>query len=294
MDRAGETWAPPSGSPIGASGWHLASDDTWHLVDQPHAPGYWLASDARWYPPQAATEPWRWSEWGLGDVWYGLASYLGASLLAVALVALITGPARSSDEFGPGELAVFVAANAIAMVGVVSFATRRKGLRSLRADFGLQARWFDPLVGAGIGLAAVVVAGLVGAGIDGALGADEPTSNIPVETLAGNTEFLVFFVAIAIVTPVVEELFFRGLVYRSFLKQGRPVWHAVGSTTMIFVVPHLPAAESWVEVVSLLGSIGALGLAFTLASHWTDNRLTAPIVAHMVVNGLAAVALAVS
>ncbi|MEJ7800577.1 MAG: type II CAAX endopeptidase family protein [Ilumatobacter sp.] len=294
MDRAGETWAPPSGSPIGASGWHLASDDTWHLVDQPPAPGYWLASDARWYPPHAASEPWRWSEWGLGDVWYGLASYLGASLLAVALVALITGPARSSDEFGPRELAVFVAANAIAMVGVVALATRRKGLRSLRADFGLRARWFDPLVGAGTGLAAVLVAGLAGAGIDRAFGADEPTSNIPVETLSGATEFWVFFVAIAIVTPVVEELFFRGLVYRSFLKRGRPVWRAVGSTTMIFVVLHLPAAESWVEVVSLLGSIGVLGLAFALACHWTGNRLTAPIVAHMVVNGLATVALAVS
>jgi membrane protease YdiL (CAAX protease family) len=276
------------------SGWYLASDDTWHLADEPPAPGYWLASDARWYPPHAATEPWRWSGWGLGDAWLGVATYIAAGFLAVAIVALATGSASSSDDLGSVELAVFVAANAIALVGVVWLATVRKGLRSLRVDFGLTARWYDPLVGLGVGSAAVLAAGVLGAGIDRALGADDATSNIPVEALDGAAEFWIFFVAVAVVTPVVEELFFRGLVYRSFLKRGRPVWRALGSTTVIFVLPHLPAAETWVEVVSLLGSIGVLGLAFGLACHWTGNRLTAPIVAHMVVNGLAAVALAVS
>ncbi|MEO6653772.1 MAG: type II CAAX endopeptidase family protein [Ilumatobacteraceae bacterium] len=291
MDRVGDTWAPPSGSPVGGSGWHLGSDETWQLVDHPPAPGFWLASDALWYPPEAATEPWRWSAWGFGEVWVGFAAYIAAGLVAVAIIAVVTGSAESADEIAPGALAVYVAANAIAMVGTASIATARKGLRSLRADFGLRGRWLDPLVGLGTGLAAVLVAGLVGAGIDRALGADEPTSNIPVDAPSNATEFWVFFTAIAIVTPVVEELFFRGLVYRSFLKRGRGVWRAIVSTTIIFVAPHLPVAESWNEAVSLLGSIGVLGLAFALACHWTANRLAAPIVAHMVVNGLAAIAL---
>jgi len=176
-------------------------------------------------------------------------------------------------------------------VGVVWLATRLKGLRSLRDDFGLTGRWLDPLIGLGLGIAGLIVAGLVTYAIDSALGADERTSNLPVEDLTSFAEFAVFFVAVAVVTPVIEELFFRGLIYRSVLKRGRSVPRAITVTTVLFVLPHLPAAESWNEVAGLFGAIGALGLAFNLACHWTGNRLAAPIVAHMVVNGLAAIAL---
>ena len=103
-----------------------------------------------------------------------------------------------------------------------------------------------------------------------------------------------FFIAVAVVTPVIEELFFRGLLYRSLLKRGRSAPWAIAVTTVLFVIPHLPAAESWNEVAGLFGAIGSLGLAFNLACHWTGNRLAAPITAHMLVNGLAAIALYLS
>lgn len=293
MDESGR-WAAPTDTPVGASGWYLADDGAWYRSDTPPASGYWIASDGRWYPPAADTdtdtEPWRWSNWGFGEAWLGLAAYIVAGFLAVAVVTVAFGSAASGDA-GPAEIAIFVGANAVAGVGIVWWATQRKGLRSIRDDFGLTSRWFDPLLGLATGLAAVMIAGLVGYGVDSAFGADEPTSNVPVDSLDGPTEFWVFFLAVAIVTPVVEELFFRGLVYRSFLKRGRSTWRAVLSTSAIFVLPHLPAAESWVEVASLFGSIGVLGAAFTLICHWTNNRLTAPIVAHMVVNGLATIAL---
>ncbi len=286
-------WAAPTDSPVGTSGWYLAGDGAWYRSEGPPAPGYWIASDGRWYPPDAETEPWRWSGWGFGEVWLGLAAYILAGFLGVAIVSMATG-SGATDELGPVEVAVFVGTNALAGVGIVWWATWRKGLRSLRGDFGLSSRWFDPLLGIAAGLVAVLIAGLVGYGIDQAFGADERTSNVPVDSLDGPVEFWIFFVAVAIVTPVVEELFFRGLVFRSFLKRGRPTWWAVVSTSLIFVLPHLPAAESWVGVVSLLGSIGVLGAAFTLTCHWTGNRLIAPIVAHVVVNGLATIALYVS
>jgi len=291
MHESDVPWAAPAGSPVGTSGWYVASDGEWYQSDVAPADGYALDEDGRWHPLGEVAEPWRSSRWGLGDAWWGLLAYLGVGLLGALVLALASGDVDSVDDANPYALAVFVALNAVAGVGVVSLATYRKGLRSLRQDFGLTGRWLDPLIGIGLAIAGIMAAGLVSYAIDSALGAEERTSNLPVEELVSAGEFMVFFIAVAVVTPIVEELFFRGLIYRSLLKRGRSAPRAIAVTTLLFVLPHLPAAESWTEVAGLFGAIGALGLAFNLACFWTDNRLAAPIVAHMFVNGLAAIAL---
>jgi membrane protease YdiL (CAAX protease family) len=222
-------------------------------------------------------------------------AYFLAGLAGVAVLAAVDAARTGGiDDEGPFAISSFVALNALAMTGVVWLATHRKGLASLRADFGLAIRRWDPLIGVGLGLAALVVAGIASYGIDTAFGADEPTSNVPVDELTSFRDFAVFFIAVAVVTPLVEELFFRGLLYRSLLKRGRSAPRAIVATTLCFVIPHLPAVDTWPEVVSLFASIGVLGLAFNLACHWTDNRLAAPIAAHLVVNGLATLALYLS
>ena len=291
MHQADAPWPAPAGSPVGTRGWYLASDGEWYRSDEAPAAGYALTEDGRWRPADEVAEPWRSSRWGLGDAWWGVLAYIGAGLLGAIVLAAVAGDIDSVDDTSPYAIGAFVALNAVAGIGVVWLATYRKGLRSLRRDFGLTGRWLDPLIGLGSGFAGVILAGLVSSAIDTALDADERTSNLPVDELASAGEFVVFFVAVAIVTPIVEELFFRGLLYRSLLKRGRSVPHAIAMTTLLFIVPHLPAAESWTEVAGLFGAIGALGLAFNLACHWTGNRLAAPIVAHVLVNGLAAVAL---
>ncbi len=292
MPERVDVWPAPSGSPAGTRGWYLANDGQWYQSTTPPAPGYLLARDGRWRPIESASEPWRASRWGLGDVWWGALTYFVAGVVgAIALVAADGAIAGGVDEEGAMAIAAFVGLNALALIGVISIASRRKGLSSLRKDFGLTMRWWDPLLGLGLGVAALIVAGLVSYGIDTAFGAEEPTSNVPVDELASFRDFAVFFVAVALVTPLVEELFFRGLLYRSLLKRGRTAPRAIAVTTIIFVLPHLPAVESWPEVVSLFASIGVLGLAFNLACHWAGNRLAAPIVAHFLVNGVATVAL---
>lgn len=302
MRDAGTTWPPPTGSPAGTSGWYLASDLRWYRSDVPPAPGYRLGDDGRWHGPGdphgiGPDQAWRRSRWGLGDVWWCLLAYVAAGLAGAGVVAGIDvarGGDGAIDDASPFAIAVFVAMNAVATGGVVWLATRRKGQRSLRADFGLTGRWVDPLMGLGVGIVGLIVAALTGAAVDGALDAGERTSNVPVDELGSFRDFVVFFAAVAVVTPVIEELVFRGLLYRSLLKRGRSAPVAIAITTFLFVVPHLPAAESWVAVASLFGSIGVLGLTFNLACHWTGNRLAAPIAAHMLVNGLAAVALYVT
>lgn len=302
MRDAGTTWPAPTGAPAGTTGWYLASDLRWYRSDTPPGPGYLLGRDGRWHAPGDAAgvdaaEAWRWSRWGLGDMWWVVLAYVVAGIIGAGIVAgvdVARGGDGAIDDATPLAIGVFVGLNAIGTGGVVWLATRRKGQRSLRRDFGLVGKWLDPLVGLGVGVAGLIAAAGLGAAIDAALDADERTSNVPVDELTGLGDFAVFFVAVAIVTPIVEELVFRGLLYRSLLKRGRSAPTAIAITTVLFVVPHLPAAESWTALLSLFGSIGALGLAFNLACHWTGNRLAAPIVAHMLVNGLATIVLYVT
>lgn len=296
------TWPPPTGTPVDSWGWYRASDGRWYRSDEPPAPGYVLGASGRWVgsadPDARRTQDgWRWSRWGLGDAWWGALVYVAASLvLSVAMLAVTA--VRDGDldgpELGPYGLAFLVVGNVLAFWGVPWLASKRKGLASLRADFGLHLRPVDLAIGLGFGIGGLLAAGIVGSAIDAAFEVDETTSNVPVDTLNGPGEIVVFFLAVAVVTPIVEELFFRGLVYRSFLKRGRSVAGSMARTTAIFVIPHLTAAEDLASLVSLAASIAVLGLAFQLACHVTHRRLGAPIVAHLVVNGAAVLALAIA
>lgn len=292
-------WPPPTGAPSGTSGWYLASDGEWYQTDTQPAPGYVLGPDGRWTIDVDSEQRWRSSRWGLGDVWWGVLVYLvvsiGASVVLIVVDGIRGGEGSLEEvEFGVYAISMFVAVNAFAFVGVPWLATRRKGLRSLRWDFGLRIRPRDIGIGIGMGLAGLIAAGLVGTAIDHAFDAEETTSNIPVDSLGGVGEILAFGLSVAVLTPVIEELFFRGLLYRSYLKRGRSIPASIALTTVVFVVPHLLAAEDLASMVSLAASIAMLGVAFNLACHFAHNRLGASIVAHMVVNGAAVLALALT
>lgn len=292
-------WPPPTGSPVGTRGWYRASDGEWYRTEAAPAPGYVLDREGRWVhidEPGTATaaDAWRWTRWGLGDVWWGALVYLAASLLigfAVVAVAALRGQPIDDLDLGPYAISFLVVGNVAAFWGVPWWASRRKGLGRLRADFGLAFRPIDAAIGLGFGIGGLIAAALVGTAIDAAFGVDETTTNIPVDALSGAGEFVAFFVAVAVVTPVIEELFFRGLVFRSLLKRGASTVWAIAWTTAIFVIPHLTAADDLASLVSLGASIAVLGLAFQLACQVT-GRLGAAIVAHIVVNGAAVVALA--
>ncbi len=279
----------PDADPAGS---YLASDGRTYLSTTPPAPGWWLASDLWWYPPQAG-EPWRRTRWGLGDVGWGALVVLAASLIAgVIAVAAGVDPDELTDD--PYLIAVLLVPNVLGFAGVPWIASRRKGIGRLAADYGLTGKGLDVAIGLGAGIVGLIAAGSVGLGIDALLGAEEATSNVPVDSLGSTGEIVVFAFAIALVTPVIEELFFRGLLYRSLLKRGRSVVRSTLITTAVFTLPHLTAASTGTAVVSLSATIFTLGLAFNLAAHWTGNRLLAPIIAHMVINGTAVIALAVT
>jgi uncharacterized protein len=282
------------------TGWYQASDGGWYATDVAPAPGWWLASDLRWYPPSGHpvgdVEPWMASRWGLGDCWWGFLAYVVASIAigVVVVIASLATDDRPVDEIELGvyAVAISVLANVVAFAGVPWLASRRKGLGRLADDFGLRIRLLDVAIGFGFGFAALLVGGWVNVALDSLFGTDGETSNVPFERLTGAGEIIAFAVAVAVVTPVIEELFFRGLLRRSLLKRGTGRWATFAITSIVFVIPHLLSLPEWPNVIVLFAVISVFAVAFHLACDVTDGRLGAPIVAHMVTNGAAVVSLA--
>lgn len=82
--------------------------------------------------------------------------------------------------------------------------------------------------------------------------------------------------AIVILAPLAEEIFFRGVVFNAWLREGGRTWAYLGSSAL-FAVIHL----SLVAVVPIF----LLGLALAWVYRRTGNLL-APIAMHATVNGL--------
>lgn len=96
------------------------------------------------------------------------------------------------------------------------------------------------------------------------------------EQALGLVEPWVAVLAIVILAPIAEELFFRGIVFNAYLRERGPRLAYIGSAAL-FAVIHL-------SIVALL-PIFLLGLALA----WVYDRtgsLLAPIVMHAVVNGI--------
>jgi membrane protease YdiL (CAAX protease family) len=81
--------------------------------------------------------------------------------------------------------------------------------------------------------------------------------------------------AIVILAPIAEELFFRGVIFNVFLREGGRRWAFIGSSAL-FAIIHL-------SLVALI-PIFVLGLALAWVYERTGNLL-APITMHLVVNG---------
>jgi membrane protease YdiL (CAAX protease family) len=86
----------------------------------------------------------------------------------------------------------------------------------------------------------------------------------------------VVIVAVVFLAPVAEELFFRGVVFNAWLREGGRKWAYIGSAAL-FAAIHL-------SLLSLL-PIFLLGLALAWVYERTGNLL-APIAMHATVNGI--------
>jgi membrane protease YdiL (CAAX protease family) len=230
----------------------------------------------------------------MGDIAWGLLVMLlgqvvGFGLLAATgFVDLETGEIESLSV---AMVALLAMLNWFGFVGWPIYASYVKGRRSLRADFGLDIAWTDVgwgLLGGAAGLAVNVVAGGVWRAINDS---DVPNNTDFIPTSPGVVGGIALFVVIAVLTPIAEELFFRGLFLRAVAKR----WNLVAGvilSSIVFGCLHATGdtLASAVFIVAVTASYGAvLG---TLAA-WR-GRLGPSIVAHMTINSLGVLALLLS
>ena len=227
-------------------------------------------------PPAAAPRPPR---WGLGDFLVGVFGGYALASLVAALWYAISG----DDELSLAGQAVSQIGLWTGMVGATLVASRRKGAGSLAEDFGFKGKWSDLGVGLVVAIAVqLLVLPAIAYLLRPLLG--EPEVSGPVQDLLDKSQGLAFaglILSVAVGAPIVEELFFRGLLLRS-LQRRLPDWAAVALSAVAFGIAHgsaLPVDAVLLVMISLT-VFGAILAVMALRT----GRLGPSIVTHAVFN----------
>jgi membrane protease YdiL (CAAX protease family) len=206
-------------------------------------------------------------------------------LLVLALAFVLTVPFGSDATalvLGEGELTllgaiVLLVSTQVAMLVMGWLLVFRPGaLAGLPALPGPNAAQAI-ISGVGWGLVAWLVATLAGATVVFVLerlGIEAPPQAAE-QAIAMLDPFLVI-VAVVILAPIAEEIFFRGIVFNALLREGGRRWAFLGSAAL-FAVIHI-------SLVAVL-PIFLLGLSLAWIYQRTGNLL-APIAMHATVNGI--------
>jgi len=246
-----------------------------------------LAVDHGYSPPTAV-------RWGLKQAGAGLGLFV--AVLVAANLLVLAGVIVPSDA---AQLALSLAGYG-ALVGTVVYASRRLGQRSLARDFWLRFRPVDLAIGLGIALVGKILGivwGIIGIGL---FGVPSQQSNLALST---DTLWLVIngVLLVAIVAPVVEELFMRGLLMHAIRnavlrRRGRAqpapanvqrtaLLVSIGGSALVFMALHLYQATDLSMLFVLGGQTLTLGVLNGVIVYATQ-RLGPAIVAHVVFNGI--------
>lgn len=218
--------------------------------------------------------------WRLADVAVGyLVGLVVGSLVESAWIGAHHGNADSLGALVSGTVGLWVG-----LLGAALWASRTLGTSSLRADFGLRFAWIDPGVGALAGVAAQYVLPAIvylpvrtDTRIMNQVGA--PAQHIT--GLAHGPGVILLVLVLVVGAPVVEELFFRGLLLSALRARIGSVG-AVLISAVLFGLAHFEPLQF--PVLALFGVLlGVLALR--------TGRLGPNICAHAAFNALAVYAL---
>ena len=222
--------------------------------------------------------------WGMGDALLGVFVSLVLSVVAVGIADGMTDTAL--EDLPLWATAVLQVPLWFGLLGVAWRAARRKGSGSLRADYGLAMRWRDIPVGLGAGLLGQLVIGFVVITLYEVLGIDTDRVGETAEELAdraaGPIDVTLLVLIVVVGAPIVEEVFYRGLVLRSIERRWHRAAVAVGASAVVFGLVHFQPYD--------LIALTLAGVLFgTLAQR--AGRLGPAIWAHVAFNLTAVVAL---
>ena len=115
---------------------------------------------------------------------------------------------------------------------------------------------------------------------------------------AGNTEFIsnettnwqYALAGLAVIgAPFSEEMFFRGFLLKGALRRYSP-WASISLVTVVFTMIHWQFGAPLAQAVTTVVSLSGISLIFTLLTYKT-GRIAAPLIAHVLFNGLGTLAL---
>ncbi|MDD9937164.1 MAG: CPBP family intramembrane metalloprotease [Myxococcales bacterium] len=209
----------------------------------------------------------------------------GSAVVKAAMCFLVLAGAMQLPLFGSSMTMVKAVVLATVQVGGAWLLVEWARGRSRWGALGLEAPAAPdlPKVGRRLKQLPWVVAAVAGAAVlaGGAQVAQElvpRTAEAPIQTFIGWPSGMLAFAAIGVLLPVVEEIFFRGFLYRSALPLGK-AWAFI-ITVVLFVSLH--AQQSWGNWGGLL-AIAITGCALT-GLRAASGSVLVPALAHLLYN----------
>jgi membrane protease YdiL (CAAX protease family) len=176
----------------------------------------------------------------MGDAVIGIVASFVLSQVGILVIFAIGGYAAGDD------LPLWLTAVAeiplwVGLIGAVVWACRTKGTGSLRDDFGFAMQWRDIPLGLVAGFVGQIAIVLIVIPIYRLLGIDTDEVGQTAEKLADRAvhapDVALLVLIVVIGAPIVEELFYRGLVLRSVERRWGP-GVAIVVTAAVFAALH--------------------------------------------------------
>ena len=220
--------------------------------------------------------------WGIAE------SALGLSAALILMLALIAWLRTALFYDSHVVLLLSYAVVWVPFVAAVIVACFVRGTRSLARDIGLRITFLDVFLGVGAGLLARAVAGIIEIAATGSMVGLGVTFG---ETVYDGWWLFGTILAPVILAPLIEELFFRGLLQRAVLgtssarmSERLAMALSIVISAGLFALLHLTQAANLTGALVLGLSAFVSGLAAALIAGLT-GRIGGAIVAHAVFNG---------
>ena len=225
--------------------------------------------------------------WGLGDAVAAWLVGFMAAQIAFGIIQAATGrDADEMDDLPLGQLFLPQLGLWVGLLLVPLLVVRLKG-RGPVADLGLRARWSDLWRGGSVGAALqLAVIPLLYWPLLELLGKDSGDLEGPARDITDKVHgvggVLLIVLWVTVLTPIAEEVFYRGLLLGGLRKRGLPPWAAIAISSVLFAASHLQGLQ--LPALALFGAAAAILVTRT-------GRLGPAIAAHMAFNAVTVVVL---
>jgi membrane protease YdiL (CAAX protease family) len=220
----------------------------------------------------------------------GIVTALVAFGIGVGVASLVGLAVSSDDRERANEIALTSLALWTPLVGACVLISRRRGTGSLLRDYVFRFRWIDLGFGLAGSLAGRVLAAFFVAPIPvPSRSLNDVDEAVFGEAIEGASTWLALVAVTCIGAPLIEELFFRGLIQTRLVARNGPVL-GIGVASLLFGAAHLIAWQgAW--TFAYAWAVAGSGLVLGTIFHLT-RRLGPAILAHAFFNTQAMLALA--